>query len=266
MSTQKAIVIIEITAGGGTIDLNDYPSVQQFVFVTSGAVSLTSNLTIQDTGTNVEGKTWDILWKPTLDLNGNTLTIFGQGISAVQASKRGRMEVTYSNSALSVESFVDNTETEWIPTGALVDEAVTTAKIDDEAVTTAKIDDGAVTPVKASTGLAYGHIAVPISFETGLLGANRIYFPFACTLFFISAQVQETIEATDDASIAISTLSGAVTGSPLTIPAGTINGNGATAALSGANAAVSADSYVTLTTTKVTPGGQALVTLAYNKT
>lgn len=266
MSTEKLTTVIEITAGGGTIDLNDYAGTQLFVFVTTGAVSLTSNLTIQDTGTNVEGQVWEILWKPNLDLNGNTLTIFGQAISAVQASKRGAMTVTYSDGGLSLESFVDNTETEWIPTGALVDEAVTTAKIDDDAVTTAKIDDGAVTPVKASAGLAYGHIAIPISFETGFLGANRIYFPFACTLFFVSAQVQDTIEATDDASIAISTLSGAVTGSPLTILAGTPNGNGATAALSGANAAVTADSYVTLTTTKVTPGGQALVTLAYNRT
>lgn len=266
MSTEKLTTVIEITAGGGTIDLNDYSGTQLFVFVTTGAVSLTSNLTIQDTSTNTEGKTWDILWKPNLDLNGNSLTIFGQSISAVQASKRGRIEVTYSDSALSVESFVDNTETEWIPTGALVDEAVTTAKIDDDAVTTAKIDDGAVTPAKASAGLAYGHITVPISFEANFLGANIIYFPFACSLFFISAQTQDTIEATDDATIAISTLSGTVTGSPLTILAGTTNGNGATAALSGVNASVSADSYVTLTAAKVTPGGQVLVTLAYNRT
>lgn len=265
MAIGKLVSTIEITAGGGTIDLNDYAGTQLFVFVTTGAVSLTSNLTIQDTGTNVEGKVWEILWKPNLDLNGNTLTIFGQSISSVQASKRGAMTVTYSDGGLSLESFVDNTETAWIPTGALVDEAVTTAKIDDEAVTTAKIDDGAVTPAKGSSGLVSGHVCVPISFETDLLGANRVYFPFACTLTFISASVQSTIEVTDDATITIQSISGVITGSPLTLLAGTTNGNGATANLSGPNASVAADSVVTLTGIKTTPGGQALVTLVYNK-
>lgn len=266
MATGKLISVIEITAGGGTIDLNDYSSTQMFVFVTTGAILLTSSLTIQDTGANVEGKVWKILWKPTLDLNGNTLTIFGQSISAAQASKVGSMEVSYTDGGLTVNSTVDYTQTAWVGTGQIADDAVTTLKIDDDAVTTVKIDNGAVTPAKSSSGMTLGTVVAPISFEANFLGSNVIYFPFDCTLTFISGRVQETIEATDDATIIISTLLGVVTGSPLTLLAGTTNGNGATANLSGGNAVVAADSVVTLLGAKVTAGGQALVTLVYNKT
>jgi hypothetical protein len=67
--------IITLTAGGGTenLDVLGQPS----LYVVQGTATLTSNWTIQPTGTPLQGTEFVFRYEANIDLDGNTITVFG---------------------------------------------------------------------------------------------------------------------------------------------------------------------------------------------
>ena len=76
MPITNNIQIITATSGGGTTSLPTYSAIAEYII--KGTVTLTSNWTIQPSGTPIAGMQYDFKYEATLDLNGNTLTIFGE--------------------------------------------------------------------------------------------------------------------------------------------------------------------------------------------
>lgn len=107
-------------------------------------------------------------------------------------------------------------------------------------------------------------ITVPVSFETGELGASRVYFPFAVRITKILSGVTKAIAASNNGTITGANATGVSTGGVITHDASDPIGTRETATPT-TNNTVAADSYYQLTTAKSTAGGKALVTLEYTK-
>ena len=69
---------IQLTAGGGTVNLPVGGYINLFRIY--GNVTLTSNWTIQASGTPVNGQYYEFIYEANLDLNGNNLTVFGEAL------------------------------------------------------------------------------------------------------------------------------------------------------------------------------------------
>jgi len=147
---------IEITAGGGTLNLtnDDYKS----IYIAFGDTTLTSSWTVQLNGeeTPTVGTVFQFIYNATIVLNGNSITFFGKDIDNF-ADKVCKITCVYGFDA----DFGDN---KWnvivspdfegvgfIETEDIADSAVTTAKLAANAVTTVKITDANVTVSKLAT-------------------------------------------------------------------------------------------------------------------
>ena len=65
-----------VTNGGGTVNLDVTDSTTtRYIF--SGTATLSSSLTIQPTGTAVQGMEFDIRWQAAVTIGSNSVTIFG---------------------------------------------------------------------------------------------------------------------------------------------------------------------------------------------
>lgn len=138
-----------------------------------------------------------------------------------------------------------------VDTAQLADLAVETAKIADSNVTVAKLEDGAKTHT----------LHAVCSFETGYTGQVKIEVPWACEVIKVSAAVTFLIEATDDATIVSKNHAGtAMTAGQVDLTAASPIGNVFTASPTGNNT-FAANENIILETSKVTAGGQALVTV-----
>lgn len=152
-----------IPAGGGTFNINLNDGEDSTIYYRfTGNVTLTSNFTIAFTGSTTKPKRVVILYNATVDLNANTLTIFGVQLSDVQAE----------GGNVTIEAIYDGT----------------TRSI--------KLLDAA----QILTGKSE-ILTLPLSFETGEIITARIYTPYAGYVSAIFAQVSHLIEATDDATI-----------------------------------------------------------------
>lgn len=257
------IAIITLTALGGTIDLDDYGVADAYVI--QGNVTLTSNLTIGSTISPIEGLTYKIFWRANVDLNGNTVTLFGVGVRQAMASNNNDIEVIYSNSAYGVVISTSSGGTGYIDETALGAESVTPSKIADNAVETAKIAAGAIVPSKQDESVRLGSLVVSGSFETDEQGNTRIYFPFKCRLRFMSAAVVKVLSATDQGVITVTTIAGSPSGNVINLAALSAIGFTSLTTLGGAGAEVLADQQVTINFSKATAGGKVQVTLVYEK-
>lgn len=103
-------------------------------------------------------------------------------------------------------------------------------------------------------------VSILVSFETGEIGAYRVYFPYPVTVNKIRSRVQKAMAATDDGTITGANATGASTGGVITHTASDAIGSEETATPT-TNNDVDADSYYQLTTAKATAGGKANVTL-----
>lgn len=253
------IKIITVTASGGSIDLNSFPQVDEFVI--TGTATLTSNLTITSGASPDAGLTYKLIWDANLTLGANTVTVFGQTLRQANANKRNFITVQGDGSAFETVVSPDVTGSAFIDSVAIVDESVTTAKIDDLAVTDIKIAADAVLPSKASEAIRFDCRDIGGSFETNEQGNYRVYFPYKCRLRFMTTSVTKTLSGTDDGTVAVTTPAGTPTGNTIIIPASTASGTSSITTLGGAAADVLPDQYVTINFAKTTVGGKVLVTL-----
>ena len=158
-----------------------------------------------------------------------------------------------------------------VTTAKINDLAVTTAKIAalavdeaqiaDGAVATAKIADGAVTVGKLDTSVATGIFTVPVVFTADYYGQVKVELPVDCSIIKVSASVTKNINITDDATIIFKDQSLASMGQT-DLTGGATIGNSFTLSPTSNNTFL-ANETLTLETSKVTDGGEAIVSVHY---
>lgn len=265
----------ELTAGGGTVNIDVQGSSAKTILYSSGAVTLTSNWTIQPTNTptDLKGMESIIEYEANLDFNGNTLTIYGTVVPASLQAVKFTAHCLYDGSAWKVKFKPDFAGSEFIATDKLEDGAVTTAKIAATAVdssklasasvTASKIDTGAVEVAKLETKLKKEVLVVPVSFETGEQTTTKILFNHAATIDSCYFTVTKAIAATDNAGVSFNIMGVAMTPASTVITASTAIGTVGTVTFTGTNNIASGNT-LEITTSKVTPGGK--LTLTFNLT
>ncbi len=162
MPKQQKILDQALTAGGGTINFSVDDYVDIYRLYSSGAVTLTSNYTIQASGTPAKGMEYTFRYEANLDFNGNTLTIFGATVPTDLEAINSTITATYDGSAWVVRILPDFETVPFISSAFLETDSVTATQIatgavdTDElaagAVTTAKIDANAVTNSELGAG------------------------------------------------------------------------------------------------------------------
>jgi hypothetical protein len=91
-----------ITNGGGTFNLAcGNSTTTRYVF--SGTATLSSNWTIQPTGTPLQGMEFDIRWQSACTIGANSVTIFGTALTADQALNDLIITCYYNGSAWDVD-------------------------------------------------------------------------------------------------------------------------------------------------------------------
>jgi len=122
------------------------------------------------------------------------------------------------------------------------------------------IEAGAVTVPKVSTVLKTELITFSVSFDTNRIGDYKIVMPYACTVNEINGFATDTIEASDDADFTFKNNAGLTMGTE-TLAAAAIIGTGFTTVNPSANHTFAIGDVLTVTTTKATPGGNALLSI-----
>jgi len=85
-----------LTAGGGTINLDTSKAYSTYIF--DGTFTLLSNIVIQPDGTVSKDMVFEIIFRTDIDLNGNTITLFGETITQDQISSYGTFKCIYNGS------------------------------------------------------------------------------------------------------------------------------------------------------------------------
>lgn len=245
----------------------------------TGTPTLSSSYTL--TASNVgTGKRFWIKNEATIDLNGNTVTIFGHTIDQSIANIPFLIDAIYNGSTYDVTIIPSFEGLPIVSSSMIEDSAITTAKIADgdvtndkmdtdsvdtsniidDAVETTKIADNAVTVAKLSDDLLVETIVIPVSFESGEQCDNNVVLYYAGVISEISATVTKAIASTDNATIVFE-----LNGTPLTSSTITFTASdplNTTETLTPASSNIfAADDVLTLTTAKSTAGGKALVSI-----
>lgn len=235
---------ISITNAGGLIDIPTNDGYDYYNVYGSGVV-LTGDFSIATSSTAQKGITYIFNYEGNgLDSNGHNVTIFGIILTAIQASLKCQIIAVYDGSDWTTKllpSFDQN-----------------------NVVNSNNIEDGSVVISKLSTDSNTFSITVPVSFETGRLGAaNTIKFNHKIQLIGCDIEVNKLIEASNNATITFEINADSGTDIAIVIPAGSIQNSGVESDLHGSG--LLATNYVSLIATKSTAGGEVLVTLIYKK-
>lgn len=230
---------IALTAGGGTVNLDVLST--SALYVITGTATLTSNWTIQPSGTPLIGTTFIFSYEANIDLDGNSITIFSKTLPPLLSDKTHKIEATWDGSNWEVNFIPDISVTGTIPPTALSNYNVS----DKEEI-----------------------ITVPISFETGELGKQLIFFPYESgfDIHGVFMAVTKTIEASDPAYITFYedngiTVMTTTLGSSVEIDAGSVSSSPIEVPSVDFTSNVSHNSgtYIQVGTTKTTPGGKMLL-------
>lgn len=120
---------IVLSAGGGTINI---PMTKDYaVYYIDGTATLTSNWTIQPSGTAYEGITVVFYYNGGITLSGNTLTIFSKTITEDYADIPFIQTCYYDGSSWIVTVTPDAFQDNIVSTSSIKDEAVTLDKLTD---------------------------------------------------------------------------------------------------------------------------------------
>lgn len=147
MPTIDIIQEIELTAGGGTENLDVVSSVS--LYIITGTATLTSNWTIQPLGTPVLGLKYEFKYQADIDLDGNDITIFGKTLPPHLADKKMQITAYYEGTNWEVDFLVDVKE-------GIPEELMENYNISDKQEV---------------------H-RLPISFEAGEIGDNFLFLPY----------------------------------------------------------------------------------------
>jgi len=106
---------INLTAGGGAENLDVTDPFTLYNITSSGSVTLTSNWTIQPNGTPSDGTLYHFKYQADIDLDGNTITIFGKQLPETLADKTHTITAMYVSGAWEVDFHADLDEDGSIP-------------------------------------------------------------------------------------------------------------------------------------------------------
>ena len=242
MPNINTIQEILLTSGGGTVNLPIISPVT--LYIVKGLSNLTSSWTIQSSGTPVKGTEYRFRYEADINLNGNTITVFGTAIPETLVDKTHQINAYYDGSNWEVNFSADVDEN-----GSLPKEIISEYNVADK----------------------QEMITIPISFETGYLVKHKVFFPFTgkYSIDSFTVSVVKTIEASDDAEL-IFYENDATT--VMTIATGTYNiaaGATSTTDVGGgvftSNTSQGEPAYIYVETKKSTPGGTALLYLKITK-
>ena len=215
--------------------------------IDGGTVTLSSNLTIQPIGTPIFGTTFIFNYIGNTDLNGYTITIFGETMPSTLADKSHNISAIWDGSIWNV-------------------------------IFEASMGENASIPKEAVEGYSFSDkeelVTFPVSFEAGEQGKSLVYFPYdqGFDIHGVYFSVIKNIEATDDGNIAFYEDNGVVAmtttyGAPIDIAAGstTAFALGTVGVDFTSNVSHLGASYIVVETSKSTPGGKVLLTFLIRK-
>lgn len=122
------------------------------------------------------------------------------------------------------------------------------------------IKDGAITASKLSSEVKTELLTIPVSWDLGSIGDYKIKMPYTCTVVEINAYLTGTVENTNDADLDFKDGSLTSMGSETFTSGGTI-GTGMTTVTPVSNNIIAENDLLTITSSKTTPGGSALVSV-----
>jgi hypothetical protein len=276
-STKNLYKQLSLTSGGGTITLDAEEPFE--LFKVTGTATLAGSWVIQGSNLGV-GQRFVLKYESVIDLNGNTITIFGKTIDQGLADRDFYIDAIYDGSAwntsilLSFDSLpaisTSMIENSAITTAKILDDNVTNAKLAndsvdtiqilDDAVTTDKIADGAVGAEKLDANSNTVTLVIPVSFEAGEKCDNSIVIDFDCTIEAVTAYVTKVIVGTDDATVDVDIEGNPTTPATLTIPDSSALNYTDTLTIASANS-ISAGDVVSFVSAKTTSGGKALLSV-----
>jgi hypothetical protein len=239
-----------VSSGGGTITLE--PGTDKGTQIYTGTVTLAGSVVIQGGGTPLDGDTFRVEWRSLATVGGNTVTIFGLQLTAAQALK-GRCIVIavydLANTTWRAILIQDMSVTEWIENAMIADGTITGAKMVNSSIPNAKL----TTPPPAT--YATEIITIPVSFEVGEIGPVKVRFNYSCTINRADICATKTLAATDPGEVVI-------TGIPETLSLDASAAVGDTDyIIPSTGNIITAGTEAILTSSKVSPGGRALVIL-----
>ena len=127
----------------GTFNIPVEPTVvgQQIYshWIVTGTETLINDFDIQPIGTELRYTSIDILWNANLDLDGNTVNIFGKDVPTTLIEAGLFLTNCFYNGTAWVVTFFISTEDGVIDTDMIKDLAITEAKVADNSVTLAKM-------------------------------------------------------------------------------------------------------------------------------
>lgn len=277
MAIRKIVNSQTLPAIGGTINIpvSDIDSIYLF----TGSGTLSGNITIAPTGTPTLGDSVEMVIQSSFTIGANTISVFGVNLNSLSGSYT-KVTCYYNGSSWNVNVIPYYNANTPIKTILIEDANVTEAKIANNAVTTDKIKDSnvtaiklakdaveedrikdkAVTSQKLSTDVATECITFNASFESGEQLSIPLVIPYDGYLKSITYIVTKAIAGTDDAYI-----ESAISGTPtvpslITIPASSTLAFAAKTSITGSNGFGTSDT-LEIKTSKVTPGGKALIIL-----
>lgn len=220
---------LNINFSGATITLIPNNEVN-FTILDTG--TLTSNYTINFSGTVYNGYKFTFYYKANVTKGAFNFNILGTNLSETQLKRESTIEAVYNGTSWDLNITPNTVSTGWI-------------KNTDNSPT-----NNLVTFV------------VPVSFETGEQSNNSIYIPFEYVLVEGAYCITKAIAGTDNATITVKTngTSRGVT----TILASTAINTESKLTISSTTGDV-AGYYAQIVTAKTTAGGKALVTLVVKK-
>lgn len=236
------------TSGTTTFTANTDKKYQELTG--SGSLSGNVNYQLNPTGA-LNGDEFWLKYDASMDIGGYSLSIFGVSLTANQAIIGGLIFYSrYLDGAWRTSVFPN------------LDPSVTYPF----KTTTELYLDSSITPQKVNTTLKTDVLIIPVSFETNEMGDMKVRLPYNCTITGIYATVTKAIEATDNATITPKDNSTTtMTGGVITITAASTIGTAFTSTAT-ANNVFTAGQVMTLTTSKSTAGGKALLSITVTKT
>lgn len=131
--------LIELTAGGGTSSIPIRNPYSHSMIL--GNATMTSGWTVQITGTPQKGHREILLYRATMNFNGNTLTIFGKSIPSYLQSKPFNVEAVYDGSAWQVNVMPSTIETLTVDGSSIVAASIDgSTKLTDDSVVFTKLE------------------------------------------------------------------------------------------------------------------------------
>lgn len=263
----------DIPLGNPALYINE---MMEFLTI-GGSATLANSLSITSSSTPTASLMFTFVSFATINLNGNTITIFGTSLTQLQASNPFVIHVTYSVGTGTWTSVLSRVElpAAGLPNSSLATMPANTMKMNSGA-TDLVPQDVTLANVRTKLNVEYDHIYLVVNFNSGAIspGSYRqdILIPYQGEVTRVFGYVSQQIAGGDDAivSFGIASSAGGGVGSfyDLTVPANDASNSVYTvlaASFSGPST-FSQNWYLAVEAQKATWGGQAIFTIVTKRT